>query len=322
MRFPLKSFALLALLAVMAGCAKVADPTPPVTRIPKSTTALTLVQTGKSVRLTFPVTEEDVTAVDIYKHCEPGTEWPKDAEAFRRVELTSLTKEGQPPSLYVFQDAIEQTACRYAIRLVNDRKRASDLSNTVSTSSQPVPAPPTNLRTEVQKGKIILTWDPPTTDITGKSPVTVVGYLVNGQAGTTEPRLEDPEFKFGEEKRYTVQAIGQAEAPLALSLPSEPLTVRPQDKFGPEAPTNLAALSTGGGVQLVWEPSRDADIKSYIVYRGSDPGNLQKIAEPSTNSFSEGNLVAGKTYYYSVSGIDNAGNEGSRSEPVPVLVNP
>ncbi len=94
---------------------------------------------------------------------------------------TSLTKEGQPPGAYVFQDTIEQTPCRYAIRLINDRKRASDLSNTVSTSPQPVPAPPGNLRAEVQKGKIILTWDPPTTDISGASPVTVVGYLVNGQ---------------------------------------------------------------------------------------------------------------------------------------------
>lgn len=325
MRFPLKFFAVLALLATMPGCAKVADPIPPVTRIPKTTKALTLVQTGKSVRLTFPVTEEDVTGVDLYKHCEPGTggaQWPKDAEGFRRVELASLTMEGQPPGAYVLQDTIEQTPCRYAIRLINDRKRASDLSNTVSTSPQPVPAPPGNLRAEVRKDKIILTWDPPTTDVSGASPVSVLGYLVNGHVRTTEPRLEDPEFKFGEQKSYTVQAIGQAESPLALSVPSEALVVKPEDKFGPDAPANLAALSTGGGVQLVWEPSRDADVKSYIVYRGSDPANLQKVSEASTNSFKEGNLVAGTTYYYSVSGVDDAGNEGPRSEPVPVLVNP
>ncbi len=315
-------FSLVVLLALFPGCAKVGDPVPPVTRVPKSTTALTLVQTGQSVRLSFPVTEEDVTAVDIYKQCSPETEWPKNAEAFRRVEVTSLAKEVQPPGTYVFQDTIERTGCRYAIRLVNERKRASDLSNTVSTSARPVPAPPRNLRAGVEKGRIILTWDPPTTDMFGGTPIEVSGYIVNGQSKTTGPRFEDPDFKFGEEKRYTVQAIGQEQAPLALSVPSEAFSVRPEDKFGPDAPANLAGLSTGGKVQLVWEPSPDADLKGYIVYRGSDPATVQKLAEVPTNSFTDQSLTVGSTHHYSVSGVDTAGNEGPRSEPVAVTVNP
>lgn len=313
---------LLVGLVLLSGCAKVGDPVPPVTRVPKSTNSLSLVQTGQSVRLNFPVTEQDVTAVDIYKRCEPGTEWPKDAEAFRRVELTSLTKEGPTPALYVFQDAVEQANCRYAIRLVNDRKRASDLSNTVSTAAQPVPAPPQNLKVEVEKRRLILTWDAPSTDMFGGTPVTLSGYLVNGQFKTDSPRFEDHDFKFGEEKRYTVQAIGQQDAPLALSLPSQPLTVRPEDKFGPDLPANLAALSTGGKVQLVWEPSPDPDVKGYIVFRGLQPNAVQRLAEVPSNSFTDESAAAGSTYHYAVAGVDATGNEGPRSEPVQVVVNP
>jgi len=284
--------------------------------------ALALVQTGQSVRLSFQVTEEDVTAVDIYKQCTPGTDWPKDIEAFRRVELTSLTKGAQQPGTYVFQDTVERTSCRYAIRLVNDSKRASDFSNTVSTAALPVPAPPQNLKAVVEKVRIILTWDPPATDMFGGTPVQVSGYLVNGQYKTTAPRFEDPEFKFGQEKRYTVQAIGQEQTPLALSVPSQALAVLPEDKFGPEAPANLAALSTAGKVQLVWEPSPDADVKGYIVYRGSDPENVQRLAEAPTNSFTDQSIAVGSTYHYTVSGVDAAGNEGPKSEPVQVVVNP
>ena len=92
------------------------------------------------------------------------------------------------------------------------------------------------------------------------------------------------------------------------------------DVFPPEVPSSLQAVFSGPGqapfVDLIWAPVTDADLAGYNVYRheeGSAPVKLN--AEPVKRpAFRDARVEAGKTYSYSVSAVDERGNESARSE--------
>jgi hypothetical protein len=61
----------------------------------------------------------------------------------------------------------------------------------------------------------------------------------------------------------------------------------------------------------------DADLAGYNVYRGEATGPLLRINPElvKTPAYRDLNVVAGKTYRYSVSAVDVRANESMRSEP-------
>jgi hypothetical protein len=92
------------------------------------------------------------------------------------------------------------------------------------------------------------------------------------------------------------------------------------DVFPPAVPTGLQAVFSGPGQQpfidLIWAPVTDSDLAGYNVYRhesGSAPVKLNP--EPvKTPAFRDVQIAPGKTYFYSVSAVDQRGNESARSE--------
>jgi len=67
---------------------------------------------------------------------------------------------------------------------------------------------------------------------------------------------------------------------------------------------------------LLWAPDTDADLAGYNVYRheeGSQPAkiNTELVKTPA---FRDTNVTAGKMYWYSVTAVDERGNESTHSE--------
>jgi hypothetical protein len=92
------------------------------------------------------------------------------------------------------------------------------------------------------------------------------------------------------------------------------------DVFPPTVPTGLQAVFSGPGqtpfIDLVWTPVTDPDLAGYNVYRseaGQQPMKLNTVLV-RTPAFRDANITVGKTYYYSVSAVDERGNESARSE--------
>jgi hypothetical protein len=92
------------------------------------------------------------------------------------------------------------------------------------------------------------------------------------------------------------------------------------DVFPPAIPSGLQAVFSGPGQQpfidLVWVPDTDADLAGYNVYRREDGSaavklNAELVKAPA---FRDAQVVSGKTYVYSVSAVDERGNESARSE--------
>lgn len=303
-------------LLFLASCAKIGPPLPPIVRVLDSTEELRLVQTGNTAKLLLPVPSPDITAVAVHKQCGPVVPWDADSVPVNRVEVADLKQE--TPGVYAFVDAAAQPDCRYAVRYVIEQDRFSAFSNTRATASQPAPQPPTNIKIQAAQDRLIVTWDPPEHDITGQ-PARVVGYLVNDRHMVSVPRFEDQEFAWGTSKTYRIQAVGQADNPLLLSVPGPEASITPVDTFGPPPPEGIAGLFSEGKVPLVWRPPDATDLKGYRIYRGLAPGQVEKIADLVTdNGFVDQAPPAGEAIYYQVSSVDQEGNEGEKSAPVRV----
>jgi len=92
------------------------------------------------------------------------------------------------------------------------------------------------------------------------------------------------------------------------------------DVFPPAVPSGVQAVFSGPGQQpfidLIWAPVTAADLEGYNVYRHEAGGvpvkvNTEPIRMPA---FRDVQVVSGKKYFYSVSAMDQRGNESARSE--------
>jgi len=76
---------------------------------------------------------------------------------------------------------------------------------------------------------------------------------------------------------------------------------------------NVATVSSSQ-LNLTWNANTNLDLNHYNVYRGTQSGGpYTPIASPTANSYSDTGLTAATTYYYVVSAVDNAANEGMQS---------
>jgi fibronectin type 3 domain-containing protein len=87
------------------------------------------------------------------------------------------------------------------------------------------------------------------------------------------------------------------------------------DATPPSTPGSLSATGGLGQVSLSWGAATDnVGVASYNVHRSTSPGftpaPANRIAQPSTTSFTDTGLTAGTPYYYKVAAVDAAGNVG------------
>jgi hypothetical protein len=92
------------------------------------------------------------------------------------------------------------------------------------------------------------------------------------------------------------------------------------DIFPPTVPTELQAVYSGPGqspfIDLVWGPVTDADLAGYNVYRHEAGAAAVKLNTELVKSpaFRDAQVSAGKMFFYSVSAVDQRGNESGQSE--------
>ena len=101
---------------------------------------------------------------------------------------------------------------------------------------------------------------------------------------------------------------------------SPPQRIFTKDIYPPAVPTGLQAVYSGPGqasfIDLLWAPVTDADLAGYNVYRRESGGRPAKINGDlvKTPAFRDTAVTPEKTYSYSVSAVDERGNESPPSE--------
>jgi hypothetical protein len=139
-------------------------------------------------------------------------------------------------------------------------------------------------------------------------------------------RALDEDVRFNERYQYRAQRVATVEAngqTLQLDGPlSAPVEIETKNTFPPAVPTGPAAVGTAGengagpAIDLNWQANREPDLAGYVVYRREGNGEWQRISpeQPVVGpAFHDANVVAGHTYRYAVSSIDQEGHESARS---------
>ncbi len=252
-------------------------------------------------------------------------------------------------SISAAQPGLEQqnpfATVTYAIEVHNEAGRSAGLSNPVHVPLAETLSAPKDFAAKPMGEGIVLSWTGPR--LTFPSPLvrygyrvfrrqdgnkqeTVVGELAAG--GANDLSLTDQTFEW--EKTY----YSRAESFTVLAQPGKPevriegddtpeIKVFAHDVFPPAVPGGLQAVFSGPGQQpfidLIWAPVADTDLAGYNVYRheeGTIPVKLNAELV-KTPAYRDIQVVSGKTYFYSVSAVDEQGNESGRaaetSESVP-----
>jgi fibronectin type 3 domain-containing protein len=242
----------------------------------------------------------------------------------------------------------------YLVRTRASQKRASADSNVVSVHLFSVPEPISPLEARVTESAIELTWPAPTRTSAGDPLPAVDGYRIYrtevepasatpppgapsaGKAETNPALLDssqtngynDKSFVFDHTYTYMVRSVIQAGGTALESSDSQSLTVTPRDTFPPAAPQNLVAVSPqcappgGPYADLSWAINLETDLAGYRVYRSEQEGTRDQPIELLwlVPSYRDTSVQSGRTYWYSVTALDRAGNESPASASVAVPV--
>jgi hypothetical protein len=134
-------------------------------------------------------------------------------------------------------------------------------------------------------------------------------------AGTS---FEDTAALAGQTWCYLARLVTTTE-PLVEGADSPPACVEVKDVFAPAPPSGLTALPQDQDVEVSWSPSPEADLKAYRLYRASGGAPPERVAEvPRETTTLRDSPPPGALYVYTLTAVDQLGNESPPSAPVQV----
>ena len=237
----------------------------------------------------------------------------------------------------------QPTRLRYAVRYVNSSGQRAAFSNFLAIEpAAKIAQPPVLQNFTIAEDAITLSWQPPSANIDGSTPVNLLGFNIYRLDETqTEPaqtpinsalvsgaKYADKTFRFGHNYRYIVRAVSLGtEGAQVESLNSNALPVAPRDTFKPSAPIGVSAVAaTPPRISIFFAANPESDIAGYNIWRSTDP-NLPKGSWTKLNqslltrtTYQDERVEAGQKYYYYITAVDQAGNVSDPSEVVSETV--
>ena len=295
--------------ATLCACGYVGPPMPPTLDIPVTITDFRAWEYGDNIELAFTLpnlTTENLPLTSVRSiELRIG-----ESESQSKLIPLQLSRPGPMTSAIPAKDWIGKNTV-LAVRATGPRGKASFWSNPVSlVVIPPLVTPSTPALQNVEKG-VELTW-------TGMGPrYRICRAEGDGQpqqlADSDRPRYLDETTAYGTRYRYLIQAIA---AENQWSVVSEPAEVTPADKFAPAVPEGLSAVPTPRSIELAWTRNTETDFMGFNIFRSVDGAPFEKIATlVQVPAFSDSKIEAGKKYRYTVSAVDQTGNESDPSAP-------
>ena len=276
---------------------------------------------------------EAATEAKAKANASASTKKPQPAPA-KAAPVPASTTDLLPPAL---QQQNPSGFVHYAVETLNIRGRSAGLSNQVQAPLAPTLPPPTDLSARVTADGVVLTFatflhEPPAPELSyiyrayreeqGSATPVLLGDVQPGASPQTQ--FLDRSLEWQKTYRYWVTAVtrvqryGRTEGQVEGDN-SAPVTVFANDVFPPAVPVGLQAVFSSVGqqpfVDLTWAPDTDSDLAGYNLYRREVDGPWTRInsALLTTPAYRDGNVAAGRTYFYAVSAVDVHGNESARS---------
>jgi hypothetical protein len=344
-------------LMVLASCGKKGPIEPPLVRVPQTVERLALVQRGATLLLSWTnpsayidgnplsgLAEVEIWMVKEDRKAEGGAK-SMSAQAFEskakllvqlsQDQFAALRSTGAQTgadltySYALAEEDFGRKVLTFSLRVKDLKERASAFAAPVSFEAVTPPAPPKNLRAEVFREHIRLSWDDIEQDDEVATSAKTTGYNVyRSEEGIAASRLNasllkttefrDEDFSFGRTYRYFVRAVLES-APQVESDNSETAEITAKDIFPPAPPSGVTAIEGSGFIALSWEAGRESDLAGYRVWRrvAGETDYVLVAGLPGTgSSYSDSKVEKGRKYEYAITALDSAGNESMKSDPV------
>lgn len=326
------------LLIPMAGCGYKTDPVPPQNVVPKAINDLRYSLDEKGARLTWSypletIAGENLTAIDSFElyraemplkdFCstcpipfgEPivldGEEIPKD-ERKTKEYVSGLLRSGNK---YFFK-----------VRSRTSWWAASGYSNVVSFVYHTPPAAPRDVAAEIGANRVELSWSPVEELIDG-SPVDLpLSYLVlksedgknysQATSAITGTSYVDNEVASGNTYFYKVESRLLFEDEVIKGTASPQVEASVVDLVPPPRVEGLTVVASMANIRVFWRQVSADDLAGYRIYRRiGEQGNFTRVGEVGAGQtiFIDADAPRERKVYYTVSGVDQQGNEGERS---------
>lgn len=293
-------------VVLVCSCGYVGDPLPPALNIPNRITDLAASQRGDRIVLDFTIPGLTTENLPI-RHMAPA-----EAQIGNRIVKLTADKPGHVTEEVSAKDWVGQQPA-IKIRLNNDRGRYSEWSNEVVLNViEPLAAPAGVVAAADPKG-VKVTWQSPARP--GQTWRVFRGEAKEPVAVVDQPQFVDADTEYGKEYTYRVQSlVGKSESAL-----SAPASVVPKDIFPPPVPANVTGLQGIDSIELNWDPISETDLKGYRVYRSVNGGPAELLADNvEAPSYSDKKVTGNQTYRYSVTAVDQVGNESGKSQVVEI----
>ena len=291
---------------------------------------------------------QSIRRIDVYRLAEkPGAPLAltEDEFAARATLVGSVTFEQIQTAgdTLTYRDVLElagqPTRLRYALRYVNASGQRAAFSNflTIEPAARIAQAPALSSEPKLTEDAITLTWQAPAANIDGSTPVNLLGYNVYrmdekqsepsqvpiNAALVSATEYADKNFQFGNNYRYVVRAVSLGTGGAQVeSLNSNAVPVAARDVFPPAPPErpSIAPDPAFSRLAIFFAANKETDIAGYNLYRSTDP-NLPKDQWTKLNqslltrtTYQDERVESGKTYYYYLRAVDNAGNVSQPSD--------
>jgi hypothetical protein len=268
----------------------------------------------------------------------PASAPPKPTSSRHPVPLSYT--DTLPTALEQLDPSAEVT---YAVEVLNRNARGAALSNRVHVPAVVTLPPPRDLAATLNGDGVTLAWtsaSPRMVPAASREPAALqFRYRIyrrdemSGKdaiageipaADSDSVRWTDTGFEWERTYLYRVTAVSivaHATSDTQVEGDDSPsVRVVAHDVFPPAQPSGLQAAFSGEGqkpfIDLIWAPVTSADLAGYNVYR-SAPGkaevklNSELVQSPA---YRDNSTVAGTNYSYTVTAVDQRGNESPHSE--------
>lgn len=277
-----------------------------------------------------PLPVDQITAV--YENNAIKLEWDKsfdnsgiityhlyrDTSPIRRA-LTSAYAEVSSTK-FVDSDIDDEDVLYYAIVAVDGAGNKAAISPYVKIIIDTLPPSKPILDHKLRKsGEVILFW----TSVAGTDQYYIYSSTNKNIALNNPIRVSGTSTSYSEiitEDRYYVMAALDKAGNLGDL--SNQIYVQPDDE-APITVTNLkAAANEDGTVSLSWDQTSSEDLLTYKIYRSTSHIIDYSVPLFTTKDtvYHDTSVDRGKTYYYGVRVVDQAGNEDANTDTVSVTV--
>jgi chitodextrinase len=310
-----------------SGCAYVGEPLPPALNIPRPVTALMAEQVGSRIAMRFELPAQttealalEVRAIELRAGAVDPAAWPGYAQV---VEATR-DSGGKSASASVELAPWIGKRIVAGVRVQSKQGKWSAWSPLAPVDVVEPLAAPAEVKTEAVAEGVRIQWrNPARAGVSMRIERRTGTGVVFVEAGTLDAAAAewiDQQARFGEEQRYRLTAVAGNKA---RSETFETKAFTPEDRFAPGVPAGLSAVTGLGSVELSWDRPGEADLAGFRVYRAT--GALDQTwvrVSPAERiaaaNFSDRTVQPATAYRYSVTSVDQSGNESARSQPVEI----